>query len=141
MLPDTLHKLPQAERFAYTKILAYMSRVDNELSVEEMAMFEQRMGTALLSPGQRKEIRHSLKSPPPLKESLAGLSPEGGRLAFRDAVMMSAVDGTVDDDALEALDELADLLELGEGAVKKMLAWVRDGYNWMQSGFELLNEL
>ena len=62
-------------------------------------------------------------------------------MAFRDAVMMSAVDGTVDDDALEALDELADLLELGEGAVKKMLAWVRDGYNWMQSGFELLNEL
>ena len=42
MLPDTIHKLPQAERFAYARLLAYMTRVDNELTVEEMAMFEDR---------------------------------------------------------------------------------------------------
>ena len=52
MLPDTVHKLPQSERFAYAMLLAYMTRVDNELTVEEMAMFEQRLGTALLSPKQ-----------------------------------------------------------------------------------------
>lgn len=141
MLPDTLHKLPQAERFAYAKVLAYMSRVDNELSVDEMAMFEQRLGTALLSPGQRKEIRGALKSPPPLEVSLSGLSPEGGRLAFRDAVLMSAADGTVDGDELDALERLADLLDLEEDAIDRMLAWVSDGYAWMQAGFELLNEL
>ncbi|HIA39797.1 MAG TPA: TerB family tellurite resistance protein [Candidatus Poseidoniales archaeon] len=141
MLPDTLHKLPQAERFAYAKILAYMSRIDNELTIEEMAMFEQRLGTALLSPSQRKEVRVSLKSPPPLAESLASLSAEGGRLAFRDAVLMCAADGTVDDDEMEALKELSKLLDLGDDSVSRMLAWVRDGYNWMQAGFELLNEL
>jgi uncharacterized tellurite resistance protein B-like protein len=141
MLPDTLHKLPQAERFAYAKILAYMSRIDNELTIEEMAMFEQRLGTALLSPSQRKEVRVSLKSPPPLAESLACLSAEGGRLAFRDAVLMCAADGTVDDDEMEALKELSKLLDLGDDSVSRMLAWVRDGYNWMQAGFELLNEL
>lgn len=141
MLPDTLHKLPQAERFAYAKILAYMSRIDNELTIEEMAMFEQRLGTALLSPSQRKEVRLSLKSPPPLEESLASLSAEGGRLAFRDAVLMCAADGTVDDDEMVALKELSKLLDLGDDSVSRMLAWVRDGYNWMQAGFELLNEL
>ena len=141
MLPDTLHKLPQAERFAYAKILAYMSRIDNELTIEEMAMFEQRLGTALLSPSQRKEVRVSLKSPPPLAESLASLSAEGSRLAFRDAVLMCAADGTVDDDEMEALKELSKLLDLGDDSVSRMLAWVRDGYNWMQAGFELLNEL
>ena len=47
MLPDTLHKLPQEERFAYAKVLAFMTRVDDELTVDEMAMFEQRLGTAL----------------------------------------------------------------------------------------------
>lgn len=141
MLPDTLHKLPQHERFAYAKVLAYMSRVDNELSVEEMAMFEQRLGTALLSPGQRKEIRACLKSPPSLEESLSSMSPEAGRLAFRDAVLMAAVDGTVDGDELDALARLADLLELKAGAVDRLLAWVRDGYSWMQSGFDLLNDL
>ncbi|MDP7000617.1 MAG: hypothetical protein QGH90_01810, partial [Candidatus Poseidoniaceae archaeon] len=69
------------------------------------------------------------------------LSSEGGRLAFRDAVMMSAADGTVDDDEMEALEELASLLGLGDDSIKRMLGWVRDGYNWMQAGFELLNEL
>ena len=54
MLPDTVHKLPQSERFAYAMLLAYMTRVDNELTVEEMAMFEQRLGTAYFP--QNKEI-------------------------------------------------------------------------------------
>ena len=48
MLPDTLHTLPQNERFAYAKLLAYITKVDDEVTVDEMAMFEQRMGTALL---------------------------------------------------------------------------------------------
>ena len=52
MLPDTLHKLPQEERIAYAKVMAFMTRVDDELTVDEMAMFEQRLGTALLSPNQ-----------------------------------------------------------------------------------------
>ena len=64
MLPDTVHKLPREERFAYARLLAFMARVDNELTVDEMAMFEQRLGTALLSPPQRKMIRSALKSPP-----------------------------------------------------------------------------
>ncbi len=70
MLPDTIHKLPQAERFAYAKLLAFMTRVDNELTIEEMSMFEQRLGTALLSPKQRDMIRSALKNPPLWKSVL-----------------------------------------------------------------------
>ena len=47
MLPDTLHQLPQPERFAYAKLLAHVTRIDDELSIDEMAVFEQRLGTAL----------------------------------------------------------------------------------------------
>ena len=61
-------------------------------------MFEQRLGTALLSPGQREAIRTALKTPPSLEECLSELSGEAGRLALRDAVMMAAADGTVDED-------------------------------------------
>ena len=101
MLPDTVHKLPQTERFAYAKLLAFMTRVDNELTIEEMSMFEQRLGTALLSPKQREHIRNALKNPPPLEECLEGLGQEAGRLALRDAVLMAASDGTVDEDEKE----------------------------------------
>ncbi|RJV01279.1 MAG: TerB family tellurite resistance protein [Candidatus Poseidoniales archaeon] len=141
MLPDTVHKLPQSERFAYAKLLAYMTRVDNELTVEEMSMFEQRLGTALLSPKQRDMIRASLKNPPTLEECLNNLGDEAGRLALRDAVLMSASDGTVDEDEREALEEIAEHLDLHPDAVKRLLAWTVEGYAWMQAGYDLLNDL
>ena len=141
MLPDTIHKLPQAERFAYAKLLAHITRIDNELTVEEMSMFEQRLGTALLSPKQRDLIRAALKNPPSLEECLDNLGQEAGRLALRDAVLMAAADGTVDDDERDALEEIAEHLELQPDAVNRLLAWTVEGYAWMQSGYDLLNDL
>ena len=141
MQPDTVHKLPQSERFAYARLLAYMTRVDNELTVEEMSMFEQRLGTALLSPKQRQMIRADLKNPPPLEECLEDLGEEAGRLALRDAVLMAASDGTVDEDEREALEEIAEHLDLSPDAVNRLLKWTVEGYTWMQAGYDLLNNL
>ena len=141
MLPDTIHKLSREERFSYARLLAFMTRVDNELTVDEMAMFEQRLGTALLSPKQRELIREALKSPPTLEECLAGLSDEAGRLALRDAVLMAAADGNVDDDEKAVLLEIIAHLRLPEEALDKLLKWTVEGYNWMQDGYDILNEL
>lgn len=141
MLPDTIHKLSREERFSYARLLAFMTRVDNELTVDEMAMFEQRLGTALLSPKQRELIRQALKSPPALEECLAGLSDEAGRLALRDAILMAAADGNVDDDEKLALQEIIAHLGLPEEALDKLLKWTVEGYNWMQNGYDILNEL
>ena len=141
MLPDTIHKLSREERFSYARLLAFMARVDNELTVDEMAMFEQRLGTALLSPKQRELIRQALKTPPPLDECLSGLSEEAGRLALRDAVLMAAADGTVDDDEKEVLVEISAHLGLPAAALERLLKWTVEGYNWMQSGYDILNDL
>ena len=141
MLPDTIHKLSREERFSYARLLAFMTRVDNELTVDEMAMFEQRLGTALLSPKQRELIRQALKSPPTLEECLAGLSDEAGRLALRDAILMAAADGNVDDDEKAVLLEIIAHLGLSEEALDKLLKWTVEGYNWMQNGYDILNEL
>ena len=141
MLPDTIHKLSRDERFSYARLLAFMARVDNELTVDEMAMFEQRLGTALLSPKQRELIRQALKTPPPLDECLSGLSEEAGRLALRDAVLMAAADGTVDDDEKEVLVEISAHLGLPDAALERLLKWTVEGYNWMQSGYDILNDL
>ena len=141
MLPDTIHKLSREERFSYARLLAFMARVDNELTVDEMAMFEQRLGTALLSPKQRELIRQALKTPPPLDECLAGLSDEAGRLALRDVVLMAAADGTVDDDEKEVLSEIIAHLGLPDDSLERLLKWTVEGYKWMQSGYDILNDL
>ena len=141
MLPDTVHKLPREERFAYARLLAYMARIDNELTVDEMAMFEQRLGTALLSPSQRESIRAALKNPPSLEECLEDLSGEAGRLALRDAVMMAAADGTGEVEERDGWAGFAERLGLSEDAVEKLLAWTVKGYKWMKEGYELLDGL
>jgi tellurite resistance protein len=141
MLPDIIHKLPRDERFAYARLLAYMTRVDNELSVAEMAMFEQRLGNALLSPKQREMLRLSLKNPPTLESCLEGMGEEAGRLALRDSVLMAAADGIVDEDEREILEEIAAHFGLVDDAVERLLKWTIEGYNWMDSGYELLNGL
>ncbi|MDA9722537.1 TerB family tellurite resistance protein [Euryarchaeota archaeon] len=141
MLPDTIHKLSREERFSYARLLAFIARIDNELTVDEMAMFEQRLGTALLSPNQRDLIRQALKSPPPLDECLSGLSEEAGRLALRDSVLMAAADGEVDDDEKEVLQEIIAYLGLKDTALDRLLKWTVEGYNWMQSGYDILNDL
>ena len=139
MLPDTLHQLPQAERFAYAKLLAFVTRIDEELSIDEMAIFEQRLGTALLSPSQRKEVRGFLKDPPTLSECLAGLGPISGRLALRDATLMTAADGHVDPEERQVLDSIAMHVGLSNDVVDALLGWVLRGYDWMQEGIDLLN--
>ena len=141
MLPDTVNKLPREERYAYSRLLAFMARVDNELTIDEMAMFEQRLGTALLSPKQREMIRTALKTPPSLEECLSGLGPEAGRLALRDATLMAAADGTVDEDELAVLETIVEHLGLAENSVERLLDWTVKGNLWMQEGFDLLNTL
>jgi len=141
MLPDTVHKLPREERFAYARLLAFMARVDNELTVDEMAMFEQRLGTALLSPVQRKTIRSALKTPPSLEECLSEMGEETGRLALRDATLMAAADGSVDDDEREVLNMIVEHFNLAPGSVERLLEWTAKGYRWMQEGYDILNEI
>ena len=90
------------KRFAYARLLAYMARIDNELTVDEMAMFEQRLdGAAFCS--QRESIRAAPKNPPSLR-MLGRFVGRSRRLALRDAVMMAAADGTVDEDERDALE-------------------------------------
>ena len=143
MLPDTLHTLPQNERFAYAKLLAFIAKIDNDGTGDEMAMFEQRMGTALLSPNQRAAIRDYLQNPPTLSECLEDLkiSSDGkaGKLALRDAIMMSAADGTVDEDEFEVLLKIATGLGMEESVVDDLLDWVMDGYDWMDRGIKILD--
>ena len=108
-----------------------------------MAMFEQRMGTALLSPNQRAAIRDYLHNPPTLEECLddlkVGEGKKAGKLALRDAIMMSAADGTVDEEEFDVLLKIATGLEMDESVVDDLLDWVMEGYDWMERGMKILD--
>jgi uncharacterized tellurite resistance protein B-like protein len=131
--------LPRDERFAYAKLLAYIMRIDDEITIDEMAVFEQRLGTALLSPRQRQEVRSYLNNPPTLDECLDGLGEVSSRLALRDAALMAAADGVIDEEEQIVLERIARRIGMDEGVVDDLLDWVMRGYDWMQEGLDLLN--
>lgn len=141
MLPDTVHKLPLEERTAWAKVLAFVSKVDGDVDIGEMALFESRMGTALFPPKTRERARQWLKDPPSLREAIDGLGREGARLAMRDAVLMTAADGEVDDNERKLLDLLAEELNIEFDVVDDLLDWVIDGFEWMQDGYRLLKQI
>ena len=114
-------------------------REASDLTIDEMAVFEQRLGTALLSPRQRREIRSYLNQPPSLDECLVGLGEVSGRLALRDAAMMSSADGVIDEEEQIVLESIAKHIGVDDGVVDDLLDWVMRGYDWMQEGLDLLN--
>ena len=141
MLPDTVHKLPMNERESWAKVLAFIMRVDGEVDIGEMANFESRLGTALLPPKTRERARQWVKTPPSLREAVDGLGKEGARLAMRDAVLMTAADGEVDDNERKLLDMLAKELNMDLEVIDDLLDWVADGFEWMQDGYSILKSI
>ncbi len=93
MLPDTLHLLDRADRRGYASILAHMASSDGDISVEELATFEGRMGNALIAPMSRKDLRLELKRPKPISLAAREMSDESLLLALRDALLLAAADG------------------------------------------------
>ena len=139
MLPDQLHELSTDDRFSYAKLLAHLSRIDGELTFEEMALFESRMGTAMLPPSLRKQIRQYLKQPPTLESALKDMSQKAGKLALRDSVLMSAIDGEIDDDELETLYLIAEKFGMDKSSISRLVEWCQRGWSWMKEGLEILD--
>ena len=66
---------------------------------------------------------------------------ETGRLALRDATLMAAADGSVDDDEREVLNTIVEHFDLAPDSVERLLEWTANGYLWMQEGYDILNEI
>ena len=94
-----------------------------------------------MSPSQRKTIRNALKTPPSLEECLEGMGEETGRLALRDATLMAAADGEVDDDEKEVLQQIVEHFGMASDSMERLLKWTSQGYTWMQKGYDILNDI
>ena len=76
-----------------------------------------------------------------MEECLAEMGEETGRLALRDATLMAAADGSVDDDEREVLNTIVEHFDLAPDSVEQLLKWTAKGYRWMQEGYDILNEI
>ena len=138
MLPDTLHLLDRSDRRGYASILAHMASTDGDISVEELATFEGRLGNALIAPMSRKELRLELKRPKPIALAAREMSEESLMLALRDALLLAAADGVFEAREKELIRKIADEAGVSDEELEGLYIWVDEGWAWMRRGRGLL---
>ena len=138
MLPDTLHHLDRADRRGYASLLAHMASSDGEITVEELATFEGRLGNALIAPLSRKDLRLELKRPKPISLAIREMSEESVLLALRDALLLAASDGVYEKREKKIIERIASEAGISDKALKELYEWVDEGWIWMRKGRELL---
>ena len=138
MLNDILHQMEPMERYKYAQLLAHLASVDNTISKEELAFFEQRLGATLLSPERKQQLRDQLGRSLNLKKHLKTMNPRSIKLALRDICLMTMADREVETSEQIVLIKVARAAGLSEKHVEELLQWTIRGFHWMQEGYVAL---
>ena len=101
MFPSSLNQLNLEERKAHAELMVIIASIDGELVQEELMMIESLMGSCMLHPEMRVDIRNMLNNPPEFDKTVDILSETGLKLALRDGALLSAVDGEYDKKELQ----------------------------------------
>lgn len=139
MLNDILHQMEPMERYKYAQLLGYLASIDNNISKEELAFFEQRLGSTLLSPERKEQLRNQLGKKLNLEKHLSTMNPRSIKLALRDICLMTMADREVETSEQVVLIKVARAAGLTERHVEALLQWTIRGFHWMQEGYNALD--
>ena len=99
---------------------------------------ESSMGSMMLHPESREEVRQLLTQPPELDSILDGMEIPAIRIALRDSALLSSVDGDYDESELWALKRIAEAGGLTEDDLSKILDWVSDSWKLSANGRSII---
>jgi DNA-binding phage protein len=117
------------ERKAHAELMVIIASIDGELVQEELMMIESLMGSCMLHPEMRVDIRNMLNNPPEFDKTVSVLSETGLKLALRDGALLSAVDGEYDKKELRILSAVAKKAGVEKETMSKLFEWVEHTWN------------
>jgi uncharacterized membrane protein YebE (DUF533 family) len=138
LFPDSLNDLPIEERKAHADLMVIIAAIDGELVQEELIIIESLMGSSMLHPEMRVDIRNNLTHPPSFDKTVASLSKTGLKLALRDGAIIAAVDGHYDRKELKILSSLAKLAGIDKLILSQLFEWVEDTWKKYREGERIL---
>ena len=124
MFPGSLNDLPIDERKAHADLMVIIAAIDGELVQEELIIIEALMGSSMLHPEMRVDIRNMLNHPPSFDKTVTSLSKTGLKLALRDGAIVAAIDGNYDKKELKILNSLAKLAGVNKKILSQLFEWV-----------------
>jgi DNA-binding phage protein len=129
LFPSSLNQLNLEERKAHAELMVIIASIDGELVQEELMMIESLMGSCMLHPEMRVDIRNMLNNPPEFDRTVSVLSETGLKLALRDGALLSAVDGEYDKKELRILSAVAKKAGVEKETMSKLFEWVEHTWN------------
>ena len=138
LLPDAALSLAEEQRRKIACVLVMVAAADGALVREEISAIESSMGSMMLHPESREEVRQLLTQPPDLESILDGMEIPAIRIALRDSALLASVDGDYDENELSALRKIADSADLTEGDLSKILDWVSDSWKLSANGRSII---
>ncbi len=129
LFPSSLNQLNLEERKAHAELMVIIASIDGELVQEELMMIESLMGSCMLHPEMRVDIRNMLNNPPEFDKTVSVLSETGLKLALRDGALLSAVDGEYDKKELRILSAVAKKAGVEKETMSKLFEWVEHTWN------------
>ena len=128
LLPDAALSLAEEQRRKIACVLVMVAAADGALVREEISAIESSMGSMMLHPESREEVRQLLTQPPELDSILDGMEIPAIRIALRDSALLASVDGDYDESELWALERIAEAGGLDKKDLSKILDWVSDSW-------------
>ena len=124
LFPNSLNDLSLEERKAHAELMVIIASIDGELVQEELMLIESIMGSSMLHPEMRVDIRNMLNNPPNFEKTIGFLSETGLKLALRDGALLSAVDGEYNKKELRMLSSIAKNAGVDKVTMSKLFEWV-----------------
>jgi uncharacterized tellurite resistance protein B-like protein len=138
LLPDAALSLAEEQRRKIACVLVMVAAADGALVREEISAIEAAMGSMMLHPESREEVRQLLTQPPDLDSVLDGMEVSAIRLALRDSALLASVDGDYDESELWALRRICDAGGLSEKELSEILDWVSDSWKLFAKGRSII---
>tara|TARA_B100001142_G_scaffold287326_1_gene302819 strand:- start:40 stop:510 length:471 start_codon:yes stop_codon:yes gene_type:complete len=138
LLPDAALSLSEEQRRKIACVLVMVAAADGALVREEISAIEAAMGSMMLHPESREEVRQLLTQPPDLDSVLDGMEVSAIRLALRDSALLASVDGDYDESELWALRRICDAGGLSEKELSEILDWVSDSWKLSAKGRSII---
>ena len=116
-----------------------VAAADGELVREEISAIEASMGSMMLHPESREEVRQLLTNPPSLESIMEGMEDVAKKIALRDATLLASVDGDYDKNEIASLQKIAKSAGLKKTDLSRLFDWVSDAWKHSAKGRSIVS--
>ena len=131
--------VPEEDRAAFAKIMAYLAQIDQEVTLEEKQAIDDMIYAWRLDENSIFEIYEILEKGASIESLLGQLKNKKSKyLLIQELITLSNIDGNYGKNEKAAIDKIASELHVSNKRVKELEQWVSDGMKWRKRGIKLI---